>query len=493
MTPEYGSLFSGVGGFDLGFEAAGWRCAWMVEIDPVCQSVLRRHWPDVPKFLDVRDCGAANLTPVDAIVFGSPCQDLSVAGLRAGFEGERSGLFHEAIRIIRELRPTWAVWENVPGALASVRGRDFGAALDALADSGALDICWRVLDGQFWGVAQRRRRVFVVADFRGERAGEVLFESEGVRRDSAAGGTSREGVAGTPGTGSPHRGFGTGELDGHGDVCPVVGTQRSGQRGTDDPDRQTFVVKGAAIGRNPAAGPQRGEVLADGTCYTLNATEQHAVLSGAVSSKWAKGSGGPAGDEAYNLVTGPLTRRYGKGINTTLDDGAIIAAPLTASYGHHGRSSPRGDGSEPLVAAWDGVGITSKTNRSSVVPGAPAPTLNGSGLASLASPAAVRRLTPTECERLQGWPDSWTALRDDGTEIADGPRYRMIGNGIVSSVAHWLAERLAAVAEGYPPERSVTTPNVPPPRPSERSNERQASALPANHCVTDDDTGALSG
>ena len=494
MTLVYGSLFAGAGGFDLGFEAAGWHCAWMVEIDQTCQAVLRRHWPDVPAFGDVRDCGATNLAPVDAIVFGSPCQDLSVAGKRAGFEGERSGLFHEAIRIIRELRPTWAVWENVPGALSSVRGRDFGAALDALADSGALDIAWRVLDAQFWGVAQRRRRVFVVADFRGERAGEVLFESESVRRDSQTGGTAREGVAGTLGTGSPHRGFGTGELDGHGAYVPVAGTQRSGQRGTDDPDRQTFVAAAVAIrGRDGGSQIELGGDVANAVRSGCGSASRGGhVLAGAVSAKWAKGTGGPSGDEAYNLV----------------------AAPVTASYGHDGRSSPRGDGSEPLVAtfqqsslagrgtfgydenatvakpvktqsdgqmivgpaAWDGAGITGTTNRSSVVPGAPAPTLNGAGLASLASPAAVRRLTPRECERLQGWPDDFTRYRDDGTAIADGPRYRMIGNGVVAPLARWLAERLAAAQkEGYPPERSVTTPNIPRPRPAERSTEHRQS------------------
>jgi DNA (cytosine-5)-methyltransferase 1 len=168
----FGSLFAGVGGFDLGMEAAGWSCAWQVEWDTKCQQVLARHWPDVPRWGDVRDVHGAHLQPVDCITFGSPCQDLSVAGKRAGLDGERSGLFFEAIRIIEEMRnatehafPRWAVWENVAGALSSNRGADFGVVLDTLADAGALVIEWAVLDARWFGVPQRRRRVFVVACF----------------------------------------------------------------------------------------------------------------------------------------------------------------------------------------------------------------------------------------------------------------------------------------------------------------------------------------
>jgi DNA (cytosine-5)-methyltransferase 1 len=167
-----GSLFTGVGGFDLGMEHAGWTTAWQVEWDRHCQSVLARHWPDVPRWSDVCDVDGAMLPPVDCITFGSPCQDLSVAGKRAGLDGERSGLFFQAVRIIREMRdatehafPRWAVWENVAGALSSNGGADFGAVLNALADAGALVLEWAVLDARWFGVPQRRRRVFVVACF----------------------------------------------------------------------------------------------------------------------------------------------------------------------------------------------------------------------------------------------------------------------------------------------------------------------------------------
>lgn len=182
----HGSLFSGIGGFDLGLERAGIRTMWMCEIEPAARKVLAHHWPDTPCHGDVTEVDGARLEPVDVVTFGSPCQDLSVAGQRAGLDGARSGLFHEALRIAAEMKeatsgahPRLLVWENVPGALSSNSGRDFAAVLDAMADVGAVDIGWRVLDAQWFGVAQRRRRVFVIADLGGRRAGQVLTLAQG--------------------------------------------------------------------------------------------------------------------------------------------------------------------------------------------------------------------------------------------------------------------------------------------------------------------------
>jgi DNA (cytosine-5)-methyltransferase 1 len=207
------SLFSGVGGFDLGLERAGWRCVAQVEWDQQCHAVLARHWPDVPRWSDVADVSGYELPPADVVAFGSPCQDLSVAGKRAGFtDGGRSNLFFEAIRIIKEMRdatgsvqPRFVIWENVVGALSSNQGDDFAAVLDALAESGAVDIGWRVLDARWYGVPQRRRRVFVVADFAGRCAGAVSTEPEGVCWDSDPCGASGPSAA---------RGVGAGVADG---------------------------------------------------------------------------------------------------------------------------------------------------------------------------------------------------------------------------------------------------------------------------------------
>jgi DNA (cytosine-5)-methyltransferase 1 len=172
MALTFGSLFAGVGGFDMGFEQAGWDCKFQVEWDKNCQQILNKHWPDVPKWLDVSDVNGAEIPPVDCIIFGSPCQDLSVAGKRAGLEGERSGLFHEAVRIIKEMRdatngtyPRWTVWENVAGALSSNNGRDFGTVINEMAKAGAHLQEYAVLDAQHFGIPQRRRRVFLASCF----------------------------------------------------------------------------------------------------------------------------------------------------------------------------------------------------------------------------------------------------------------------------------------------------------------------------------------
>jgi site-specific DNA-cytosine methylase len=187
MGLSHGELFAGIGGFSVGFEAAGIETAWQVEINPAAQKVLKVHYPNILLLGDVRECGAHNLGHVDVITFGSPCQDLSISGKREGLSGTRSGLFFEAIRIVDELHPTFAVWENVTGALSSNAGRDFAIVLAAFRDCGARDIAWRTLDAAGFGVPQHRRRVFVVADFVGERAGEVLFERERSTWDITAG------------------------------------------------------------------------------------------------------------------------------------------------------------------------------------------------------------------------------------------------------------------------------------------------------------------
>ena len=203
----FGSLFAGVGGFDIGLERAGWSCKWQVEWDKNCQQTLSYHWPDVPKWWDVSEVNGAELPPVDVITFGSPCQDLSVAGKRAGLDGGRSGLFFEAIRIIKEMQnatagtfPKWAIWENVPGALSSRDGDDFKAVLEEMANLGAHFVEYGVLDAQFFGVPQRRRRVFVVAclDFAAAQRspGQILTVGEGRPGNSKKGKSTRETATG---------------------------------------------------------------------------------------------------------------------------------------------------------------------------------------------------------------------------------------------------------------------------------------------------------
>lgn len=176
---KFGSLFSGIGGFDLGFEQAGMECVWQCEIDNAARSVLAKHWPGVPCIEDVRNVTRNNVPAVDLVCGGFPCQDLSVAGKRAGLAGDRSGLWFEFHRILTELRPQWVVIENVPGLLSSNRGADFAIILRGLVECG-YGVTWRVLDAQYFGVAQRRRRVFIVGSLGDGRSAQVLFEREGL-------------------------------------------------------------------------------------------------------------------------------------------------------------------------------------------------------------------------------------------------------------------------------------------------------------------------
>lgn len=472
-----GSLFSGAGGFDLGLEAAGFKVAWQAEIDKDCVSVLERHWPAVRRYGDVQDIDPAELAPVDVVIFGSPCQDFSVAGKRAGLDGARSGLFGEAIRIIRGLRPApaFCVWENVPGALSSAGGRDFGAVLDALADCGALDIAWRVLDARHFGVPQRRRRIFLVADFGAERAGQVLFEPTRSGRDSEACGEAGQGLAGDVEDGAGIVGEPI-AYQCHGANVGPIGHLRQGNGGLTG--GVPFVASTTGQGWwNEGPGTLRADA---------GGMEQssHLVLDTPVAAEGGNRQSGPLDvATACNAHGGPHGR---------LDfesETFVVANAVQASAGHHGHSSPRGDGSDNLVAvafdwqkggggndhSWrgksrewieragdyagslsatkhDAVAVsenqrgelreTSYTRQITTGGGKP-----GQGYPSVREGMAVRRLTPRECERLQGWPDDHTRWRPSGDEIADGPRYRMIGNGVASPVARWIGERLRHVME----------------------------------------------
>ena len=212
---KLGSLFDGSGGFPLAGALNGIEPVWASEIEPYPMRVTAARLPRMKQLGNILNINGAEIEPVDIVTFGSPCQDLSVAGAQKGIhEGERSNLFFEAIRIIKEMRnatanefPRWAVWENVPGAFSSNKGEDFRAVLEAfckVSDETAVipqpkgkkwspvgcivgngnSLAWRVYDAQYWGVPQRRKRIYLIADFRSERAGEILFECEGMRWDT---------------------------------------------------------------------------------------------------------------------------------------------------------------------------------------------------------------------------------------------------------------------------------------------------------------------
>lgn len=376
----------------------------VVESDKNCRKLLAAKFPKAAQFDDVRTVGRHNLPACDVVVGGFPCQDLSVAGPRTGLAGERSGLFYQLTRITHELQPAFLVWENVPGLLSSNRGLDFLAVLVELDRIGYVG-GWRILDAQHCGVAQRRRRIFGVfarVDVGAERCFEILSIAQGLRWNPPPGRGSRERVAGTlaPGSlggGSPCGGDGK-------DGLLVAGTLSARTKG------------GGGLGTDfdLAGGLQ---VIADPVCST-------------VTSKWAKGAGGPAGDECQNLIA------------FSCKDSEVQAGPLSTTLRrmNHDKSHANGGGGQVAVAIAECVANGRRAGSASDVSQTLTGESDGDQRQIVAIPdkldARVRRLTPRECERLQGFPDDWTS------GFADATRYRMIGNAVAVPCAEWIGRRM---------------------------------------------------
>ena len=445
------SLFAGVGGFDLAMERAGYACAGQCEIDPHARAVLERHWPNTPRHDDVQTLTASTFAHPDVVTFGSPCQDLSVAGARAGMvDGTRSGLFMDAVRYIREVQeasggryPRFAVWENVPGAYSSNGGRDFATVLALLVGGevrvptggwsnagvafGPLGSAeWRTLDSRYFGVAQRRRRVFLVYRPGGERAGEVLLEPDGVQRDTQESETERQGTAvfSPGGFGGYREGVGTLRANG-GDVGPgsenlVADTLRTG---TGTPRAPIVpVAQSLTTGTGCRYDPETETLLPVAFAardYSTGRYEQADVAEAITTS-------------ADRTRAAPIV--FAQNQRDEVRDLDNLAGAIAAEPGMK----------QQTFIAFDLAQITSKHNRTRAEPGLPNGTLPAGGDPHVATSYAVRRLTPRECERLQAFPDDWTRYRPDGTEIADTHRYRLMGNAVTTSVVEWIGRRLPA-------------------------------------------------
>lgn len=360
-------------------------------------------------------------TPVvDCVTFGSPCQDLSIAGKRAGLAGERSGLFMEAVRVIREMRkksngeyPRFAVWENVVGAFSSNKGQDFRVVLEELskikeagvsiprpkngrwAKSGYIrgsdwSLAWRTIDAQYWGVPQRRRRIAVVVDFGGHCAGEVLFECKGLPGYSEPSVSAWKGVARNPADCTA----------GH---DSVVGST------TQINDKATRWRVGGSSRNHDGSGNGLGIGSETDPMFTLTAGDRHAVLCRASSQVNA---------ETYIDCSPTITACH---------DGSPI---VFENHSQDARYTQQGDTAPTCVACW-----------------------GGNNMPLVAHPVRlrwiVRRLTPTECERLQGFPDGWTDIGEWVDEAgkkhkpADSPRYKALGNSIALPQWWWLTCKMA--------------------------------------------------
>ena len=359
------------------------------------------------------------IEPVDCIIGGSPCQDLSVAGKRAGLSGERSGLFMEQIRIVKEMRnrygkPRYMVWENVPGAFSSNGGEDFRAVLEEIAkiaDETAViprppkgkwpyagcvmgdgwSVAWRTHDAQFWGVPQRRHRIALVADFGGESAPEILFERESVSGDSESGGETREGIT-TDAQGSPHandrRGYESG-------IIAVAFSFDS-------------LASNSMKSSNPHSGCRQVDKAKTLDCFDPNPSKNQGGIA-IVECYDARGNGD---GKTCPTITGDHENRI-TDYTAVCVNGDDVADTLDASY-------------------YKGCGERGFKERTVV-----------------ADRATVRHLTPLECERLQGYPDGWTDIgnwTDSKGKIhkaADAPRYKALGNSIALPFWGWMLRRMS--------------------------------------------------
>lgn len=462
-----GSLFDGIGGWLLAARHAGVTPVWSSEIEPFPQSVTARHFPDVQQFGDITQINLDDIEPVDIICAGSPCQDLSIAGKRKGLNGERSGLFRTAVDIVRRIRastggmyPRYFVWENVPGAFSSNKGADFRAVLEeigqaeipmpengkwanaGMAELPQCEIAWRVLDAQYWGVPQRRRRIFLVADFGTETrcAGEILFEPESVRWNPAPCERTRKGIAA-----GAERGTRTAVIGGVvaagfiGKAAPSAGS--IGYEQELSPTLMAEKLQHVAIYDMTHANEVMRSVK-EGVIPTLNArmgtggnqvpvVHSYCIAGNTIDRKIKNGGNGKGilAETGYTLNTvdrHAVAEIYGAKSFCEYESGQV--ATLRAAGGN------QGGGSENLVLC---VG-NGQMNQSHLQENAGALNCMHDQQIILTE-TAVRRLTPTECERLQGLPDGYTA---GGSDTA---RYKALGNGMAQPCADYVIRRIVEV------------------------------------------------
>lgn len=423
-------FFAGIGGIRLGLERAGHRCVWSCELAPFPRRVYAARFGAPPEAEDICDVRPEAIPDADLWTGGFPCQDLSSAGRRAGLNGERSGLVWRLLDLAAVKRPRWILLENVPGLLNGRDAEDEGADVPALGGAGmgaasgpvswfgallgaldglGYDVAWRVLDARHFGVPQRRRRVFILAGRAGDGVdpGAVLLEPEGRRRDPAARGEARARVA-------------RGAEGGAGVAGALTASYHGQPRGGDGGDNLIANAITASAGHHGHSSP-RGDPGDN-------------LIAAPVTAKWARGAGGPAGDETQNLA--PLAF-----------DGAQITHPENRARCRPGDPAPSLAATGQPFVAYSVNSEASCAKRDHARETDLARALDTTGgfasgqggtLVGAAQAMAVRRLTPTECERLQGFPDGWTAL----DRASDSERYRVLGNSVAVPVLAWIGARL---------------------------------------------------
>jgi len=446
---KYLSVCSGIEAASKAWEPIGWEPVAFSEIEPFPSAVLKHHWPKVQNLGDMTQHEQWNIPSgtIDLLVGGTPCQSFSVAGLRQGLKDPRGNLMLTYLAIAERLKPRWLVWENVPGVLSSNGGKDFGSFLGALGELG-YEWAYRVLDAQWFGVAQRRRRVFVVAHLgKGNLAAKVLFESESVRRNPAPSRETRQGVA-------------TNAQAGVG-VSPTI-TQCKGSRGgcSDEALMEIKAVHEAINAGIPdvcatidcGLAKQVGKQLtqqAESFYFPIPIHDQATRHSGKHGDKQdGKGNGlgvGKPGDPCPTLTKGDKHAvLYENHPNDSRVTGPLDVAPSCVSrYG-------TGGGNVPLVQEPVAVDCYNKTigDKSQSISSSASDINHTGGVINPADRMAVRRLSPRECERLQGFSDDHTMIpwrNKPADQCPDGPRYKALGNSMAVPCMAWIGKRIDAV------------------------------------------------
>jgi DNA (cytosine-5)-methyltransferase 1 len=392
-----------------GIEAAS--CAWdweavaFSEIEKFPSQVLSYHYPETPNWGDMTKFKEWPDANVDVLVGGTPCQSFSVAGLRKGLDDPRGNLMLTYLAIAAKYRPKWVVWENVPGVLSSNGGLDFASFLRGLGECG-YGFAYRVLDAQYFGVPQRRRRVFVVGCFGDWRsAAAVLFERHSLSGNPAPSREKRQSIAASTGTGAANSNWPA-------EISSTLDTTFGTKQGLENQHinagcpmfvpAQPIALAENTIGRQPQNGGNGDGFTDGGPMYTLNATGVHGVAQQIVFS---------------GQMSNPQT-------DVDMTQTLQAKNPMAVCLG----------GQHPNA----GIGIDQSPTLTNAM-GA------GGGHIPITNAMQVRRLTPVECERLQGFPDGYTDIKLKGKPTPDGLRYKALGNSMAVPVMRWIGQRIEAV------------------------------------------------
>ena len=422
---RYLSVCSGIEAASVAWESLGWTPVAFAEIERFPSQVLAHHFPGVPNLGDMTKYKDWDIdrNAVDLIVGGTPCQSFSVAGLRKGLEDPRGNLALTFIGMVDHYRPEWVIWENVPGVLSSSGGRDFGSFLGALGQLG-YGFAYRVLDAQYFGVPQRRRRVFVVAHSSGDsrRAAEVLFEPESLR-----GNPPKSRAEGKETSYSFAAGLGIGSAKVTGTLCAL-----DGPNGVSDQYAHEAKLIVMADGQSNAA------ISTNEIAPTLNSSVENPIIAYnqviTETSHFVLASGGQRNDPHTETMI-PVTFRKSRRAQSTEDFETWVSDDVTNTLNCFDVGDVRS--TDLVVQAFN---HQSGGDMRGIDP-RPTAQLQRHQETSILQGMAVRRLTPTECERLQGFPDGWTDILPT---TPDGPRYKAIGNSMAVPVMRWIGSRIQA-------------------------------------------------